>query len=193
MHTGARPSRGYSTLSLSLHWLIALLILGNLTSGFLASDLLRSTVAEERERGLQLIELHKSFGLTILLLSVLRLAVRLGEGFPPLPAHMTLTERLLARATHWGFYALLLAIPLAGWVLISASPDGSTFWFGLFPWPHLPTGTDAGLARAASEAHEALAIGAVVLLLLHIAGALKHQLLDRDDVLARMLPFLSRT
>jgi cytochrome b561 len=189
----ASPTRGYSALSITLHWLIALLILGNLAGGFLASDLLDSTVAEERQAGFRLIQLHKSFGLTVLMLSVLRLGLRLVEGFPPLPAHMTATERLLARVTHRGFYLLMLAIPLAGWVMVSASPlNLPTFWFGLFPWPHLPTGTDAALARAAGGAHEALAIGAILLILLHVAGALKHQLLDRDEVLARMLPFLRR-
>lgn len=183
----------YSALSILLHWLIALLVLANLAGGFVASGLLESAAAGDRAQGLAMIRLHQSFGLTVLLLSVLRLLLRLFEGFPPLPGHMTATERLLARATHWGFHLLLVAIPLAGWMMVSASPRGAAItWFGLFPWPRLPTGADAGLADAAGGAHEALAIGAIALILLHVAGALKHQLLDRDELLWRMLPFRRR-
>ncbi len=193
MHEAPPHGPGYSTLAIALHWLIAALVLANLAGGFLASDLLGSPLPADRALGLRLIRLHQSFGLAILLLSLLRLGLRLVEGFPPLPAHMTPTERRLARGTHWGFHLLLLAIPFAGWAMVSARPgELPTLWFGLLAWPRLPTGTDPGLATAAGEAHEALAIGAILLVALHVAGALKHQLLDRDDVLARMLPVLRR-
>ncbi|MFQ3595054.1 MAG: cytochrome b [Sphingomonadaceae bacterium] len=183
--------RAYSGLSITLHWLIALLIVGNLAGGFFASGLLESEVATDRQLGFRLIQLHKSFGLTVLVLSLARLLLRIVEGFPPLPAHMTRTERVLAKLTHGGFYALMIGIPVAGWVMVSASPIGlPTFWFGLFAWPHLPVATSADLAERASGVHEALAIGAIVLLVLHVGAALKHHFLDRDEVLARMLPFL---
>lgn len=185
--------RAYSGVSVALHWIIAVLIIGNLAGGLLMERLLDSADPATRQLGFQVIQLHKSSGLTILVLSALRLLIRLVEGFPPLPAHMTGTERALARITHWGFYGLMLGIPLAGWVMVSASPLGlPTLWFGLFEWPHLPTGTDKALSGAAGAVHELLAFGAIALLALHVAGALKHQFLDRDEVLARMLPFLRR-
>ena len=106
---------------------------------------------------------------------------------------MTSLERLLARITHVGFYAVMILLPLSGWVMVSASPIGiPTIWFGLFEWPHLPVGTSREISSNASEAHELLAWFGVLLFFLHVGGALKHHFLDRDDVLARMLPFLRR-
>jgi cytochrome b561 len=186
-------ARAYSGLSITLHWVIAALIIGNLAGGFFASSLLDSDVPADRQLGFQLIQLHKSFGLTVLVLSLARLVLRVLEGFPPLPAHMTATERVLAKVTHWGFYVLMLGIPLAGWLMVSASPIGlPTFWFGLFEWPHLPVATSAALSQQAGRVHEALAISAIALLALHVGAALKHHVIDRDDVLARMLPLLKR-
>jgi cytochrome b561 len=183
----------YSRASIALHWLIALLIIGNLAGGLYMETLLDSDDPAMKQLGFQVIQLHKSSGLTILVLSLVRLLLRLVEGFPPLPGHMTPTERGLARLTHWGFYALMLGIPLAGWVMVSASPLGfPTLWFGLFEWPHLPTGTSKALSGAASEVHEYLSFAAIALIFLHVAGALKHHLLDRDEVLGRMLPFVRR-
>jgi cytochrome b561 len=183
----------YSRASIALHWLIAVLIIGNLAGGLMMESLLDSPDPAQKQLGFQVIQLHKSSGLTILVLSALRLLLRLVEGFPPLPAHMTRTERLLARISHSGFYLLMIGIPLAGWVMVSASPLGfPTLWFGLFEWPHLPTGTSKALSGAASEVHELLSYAAIALLALHIAGALKHHFMDRDGVLVRMLPFLKR-
>jgi cytochrome b561 len=183
----------YSRTAITLHWLIALLILGNLVGGFFLEDLFTSQDPAERKLGFQVVQIHKSAGLTILILSLLRLGIRLRAGFPPLPDHMTGTERALARMTHYGFYALMIAIPLSGWYMVSASPLGfPTVWFGLFEWPHLPVATSKVASETAGAVHEWLGIGAAVLLGLHVAGALKHHFLDRDDVLARMLPFLRR-
>jgi cytochrome b561 len=184
---------GYSRVSIFLHWLIALLIIGNFAGGLLLEDLFNSTVPAERQLGFTIVQLHKSMGLTILLLSLLRLLNRLVVPVPPLPAHMTSLERTLARLTHWGFYAIMILVPLSGWVMVSASPLGfPTIWFGLFEWPHLPIATSKATSGAASEAHEIMAFIGAGLFVLHVGGALKHHFLDRDDVLARMLPFLRR-
>lgn len=191
--SAAASRGGYSAVSVTLHWLIALLIVGNLAGGFLMEGFLDSPDPAERQLGFQIVQLHKSSGLLVLVLSLIRLLVRLAEGFAPHPSHMTPTERLLARLTHWGFYVFMIAIPLAGWVMVSASPLGfPTIWFGLFEWPHLPTGTDKELSGQAAEVHELLAFGAIGLLVLHVAAALKHHWFDRDEVLSRMLPLVRR-
>ena len=190
--TAARSS--YSRAAITLHWLIALLLIGNFLGGVFMGDLLApSATPEQKQLGFKIIQFHKSMGLTILVLSLLRLATRLVSSPPPLPAHMTSTERLLAKATHWAFYAVMFLVPLTGWVMVSASPLGfPTLWFGLFEWPHLPIETSKATSDAASEAHEIIAFAGAGLLLLHVAAALKHHYMDRDDVLARMLPMVRR-
>lgn len=188
--TGRSP---YSRAAITLHWLVALLIIGNLIGGFLMGGMLNSPDPEQRRLGFTIVQLHKSIGLTVLMLAVLRLILRLAEGFPPLPAHMTAIERLLARVTHWGFYALMILIPLSGWVMASTSPfNFPTQYFGLFEWPHLPMETSRESSEGAGKAHETMAWMAIVLLALHVAGALKHHIFDRDDVLSRMIPMLRR-
>ena len=188
-----RVVSSYSRTAITLHWVIALLLIGNFVGGLLMGDLLDSTDPAMRRLGFTVIQLHKSFGLTILVLSLLRLGVRLTAGTPPLPDHMTSIERLLSKLTHWGFYAVMILVPLSGWVMVSASPLGfPTVWFGLFEWPHLPIPTSKPVAGAASEAHEIMAFLGAGLFVLHVAGALKHHYFDRDDVLARMLPHLKR-
>jgi cytochrome b561 len=183
----------YSRTAIVLHWAIALLLIGNFAGGLLMGDLLGADDPETRQLGFSVVQLHKNFGLAILLLSLVRLGIRLTAGAPPLPDHMTPTERLLSKLTHWGFYAVMILVPLSGWIMVSASPLGfPTVWFGLFEWPHLPIGSSKEIAGAASEAHEIMAFFGAGLFFLHVAGALKHQFLDRDDVLARMLPFLKK-
>ena len=184
----------YSRAAIILHWLIALLIIGNLIGGLLMDYFLDSADPAMKKLGFQIIQLHKSFGLTVLVLSLARLGMRLSAGFPPLPGHMTGLERVLARITHYGFYALMLLIPLSGWVMVSASTLGfPTSYFGLFDWPHLPIPTSKETSGSASEVHEILGYMAIGLISLHVAGALKHQFFDRDDVLSRMLPALRRS
>jgi len=191
---GAAAARSsYSRTAIALHWLIALLVVGNFAGGLLMGDLLDSADPADRRLGFAIVQLHKSVGLGILLLSLLRLGVRLTAGAPMLPGHMTSTERVLARLTHWGFYAVMILVPFSGWVMVSTSPLGlPTFWFGLFEWPHLPLGMNKAISGAASQAHEIMAFIGAGLLVLHVGGALKHHFMDRDDVLARMLPFLRR-
>jgi cytochrome b561 len=170
------------------------MLIGNFAGGLFMEGLLSpDATSEQKKLGFQIIQLHKSSGLTILVLSLLRLALRLGKGTPPYPDHMTPLERTLAKTTVWGFYAVMILVPLTGWVMVSASPLGfPTIWFGLFEWPHLPVETSKATNEAASEVHEIIAFVGAGLLGLHIVGALKHHFLDRDDVLARMLPLVRR-
>ena len=94
---------------------------------------------------------------------------------------------MFARATHLAFYVMMIAVPLAGWAMVSAGPRPLE-WFGLFDWPKLPV--DRATGEIAHDAHVILALSTVGLVLLHVAGALKHHFLDRDFVLARMLPLV---
>jgi cytochrome b561 len=192
-HESGRGGGRYSLVSIVLHWTIAGLILTQIPLGWRMSDLPFGPAKFE------LFQLHKSVGITILALSLVRLAWRLTHPAPPLPAHMARWEKVFARATHVGFYVVMIATPLGGWVLVSASEfNVPTMVWGAIPLPHLPgfetmgaTGKRAIYERV-EALHGALAWLAVGLLVLHVAGALKHHLLDRDTVLWRMLPLVPR-
>ncbi len=190
MNAADRPSGSYSRVAIWLHWIIALAIIGNLTGGLLF-DTLKDNPST-KAMAFTMIGIHKSIGLTVLVLSIARLAWRLGHPAPPLPAHMTALERFLARLTHIGFYALMLLMPLTGWAMVSTGklPLHPLVYFGLVPVPYLPVpGSTHGLWN---QSHALLGWLALGTLALHVAGALKHHYLDRDDVLARMLPLVSR-
>lgn len=185
----------YSTVAVVLHWLIALAVIALLIAGFWMGDAIREP--ETQALAFEVFQLHKSLGLTVLVLTIVRLLWRLSHPAPALPETMPGWQKTAAHATAWAFYGVLLAMPLSGWVIVSTSPFGlPTQWFGLFEWPHILPLTEAAnslqINSAAENVHELLAWGAVGLLFLHVAGALKHHFIDRDDVLARMIPWLPR-
>jgi cytochrome b561 len=183
----------YSTVAISLHWTIAAAIAGQLATGLWMVRAIR--LPGSQALAFQTYQWHKSLGLTILILSVLRIGWRLANPPPPWPATMTGLERRAAKTLHGLFYLLTLTTPLAGWVIVSASPLGlPTLVFGLFEWPHIPwlAGLGGGVEGAFKTAHRAMGYAFVGLLALHVAAALKHHLIDRDDVLARMLPMVRR-
>jgi cytochrome b561 len=180
----------YGTVAMTLHWLIAVLLIANICLGLYFSDL-----SHDDPSLFLLVQTHKSIGLTVLALSVIRLAWRLVNPVPPLPPGMSAPLRFIAHASHFLLYALIILIPLSGWAMVSASPLGlPTSYFGLFEWPHI--GFLADLTRAQKmplhrnfgTAHVVLAWSAIVLVPLHIGAALYHQFFRRDDVLKRMLP-----
>ena len=191
-------SRRYAVVAIVLHWAIAIGILAMIPFGWWMSDLIHEP--ETRAHGVAAFQLHKSIGLSILVLSLARLGWRLMNPPPPLPAGMTQWERIAAVATHWGFYAIMIALPLSGWAYVSSGFDAEgrplavpTYWFGLFEVPHLPIagaaeGVRQAAASAAISAHSAMAWGAIGLAVLHVAGAVKHQFLNKDDVMSRMVP-----
>lgn len=167
-------------VSQALHWLIVLLIIGQGTVGLLMGDL------RNGPDKIQVYALHKSFGLTILGLVVLRLAWRLYAGTPrPVPGTPGWQEKI-ASLTHWALYALLFAIPISGWVLNSAS-GFPLQWFGLFNLPAI-AGKDHDLHELAEGVHELLFWTLVAVALVHAAAAFYHHLFQRDATLARMLP-----
>ncbi len=183
----------YSAVAILLHWLMALMIVSLVAAGVWMHEAIH--VPATKAQAFEVYQLHKSTGLTVLALTLLRIVWRLTHRPPALPVQMKGWERVAARASHVGFYVLMLAIPLSGWAMVSASPFGlPTIFFGLFEWPHIaPLAALEHKDEAEhlfKEIHEILAFGAVALLALHIAAALKHHIWDKDDVLTRMLPFL---
>lgn len=188
----AKAHNRYSTVAIVLHWAIAALILFNLYLA-LQFDSLRGLAK------FNTFQLHKSVGLTVLMLSLARLAWRLTHRPPPLPAEMPRWEKLGAQVAHWVLYGLMIGIPISGWVIVSASPTNlPTVIFKTVPWPHIGFIHDLAMpVRRALEdqveqVHMLLGYGMAFLIVLHVAAALKHQFRNRDEVLGHMLPFVRR-
>jgi cytochrome b561 len=171
----------YTAVAQALHWLIAALIVVQFSLAWTADDLPLGM------HKLALLARHKSFGMTVLMLAILRLAWRLFNPAPPLPAGMSKLERFLARATHVAFYVLLFAMPLSGW-LMSSAKNYSVSWFGMFTWPNLLAPNERWFDVLRST-HDVLSYVLFGVAILHIAAALKHHFWNKDDVLTRMLPF----
>jgi cytochrome b561 len=194
-----QPAARYTAVAVALHWAIATAIVLNLLLGWWMHEAIEDE--DWAARAIAAFQLHKSIGLTVLALSLLRLAWRLAHRTPPLPEGMRAWERAAARAVHWAFYALMVLLPLSGWLYAStqwredAPLAVPTLWFGLFEVPHL-FGLDtlrpavrAELAEGLEDTHEWLAWAMAGLLALHVAAALKHRFVERDFVLASMRPW----
>ena len=184
MNTISSPVRHYSGTAKSLHWLMALLIAGLMALGLYMHELPLSP------QKLQLYSWHKWAGVTVFALLLVRVAVRIAFPPPPLPAGMSRGQQLSAHAGHLALYLLMLAIPVSGW-LMSSAKGFQTVWFGVLPLPDL-VGKDKALGELLAEVHETLSWMLVALVAVHAAAALKHHFIDRDDVLARMLPARDR-
>lgn len=168
-----------------LHWLIAVLIVVMASLGWYMTTLDISPTMFE------LYALHKSIGVTVFTLVILRLAWRLSNPTPALPGHMPPAERWLAHASHGLLYLILFAMPVSGYVINSAA-DFPLNIFGLFTIPNVIPESEP-IKEAAEGVHETLIWVLVAVLVLHVAGALKHHFVDRDDVLRRMLPGRKRS
>lgn len=186
------PQR-YSTPAIMLHWAIAALIVVNFWVGLRYAD------AHGLAR-FELLQWHKSFGFTILALSLARLAWRLAHRPPPYPEGMKAWEMRTAALVHGGFYVLMIGLPLTGWLIVSASPTNiPTLLYKTIPVPHLGFVHELSMPmRLAAEkwvgqGHAILAWTTAALLVLHIGAALKHQFLDRDGTLCRVMPFGGRS
>jgi cytochrome b561 len=170
----------WGTVAQTLHWLIVALIIIQVILAFTAAEL--HGLAK-----LAMLARHKSVGITILMLAVVRLLWRLANPTPPLPANLKPYERILAHFTHTALYVLIFVMPLSGWIMSSAR-GFPVSWFSLFQLPDL-VHKNRPLYEAMIETHEVLAwtLGAVATL--HVLGALKHHFVLKDTVLRRMLPF----
>ena len=162
-----------------IHWLMAIIILSLLAVGIYMTGLDK----EDANRG-QLYFLHKSFGVLVLILIALRVALRVKFGTPILPAGINSLERRMAHSTHHFLYLLMVAVPLVG-IWMSNSWGYGVSFFGLFDVPfRFPENKE--IAPLAGEMHEYLAYGLLALVVLHVAGALKHRFFDKNDVIYRM-------
>jgi cytochrome b561 len=181
-------ARRYSAVAILLHWASALGVLVLIGIGL---TMAHAGLAPLRQ--FQLYQWHKSVGITVLALTALRVLWRLTHRPPPHPAGMPARERRSAAAAHHLLYLLLVGLPLTGWAVVSLSPFNiPTVLYGVVPWPHLPLAAlspDPAAAEAILKRVHALgAWFLAALLAVHVAAALRHHLVLRDDVLRRMLP-----
>ena len=174
-------TRSWGSVSKLLHWLVVLLIVNQWVIAERA-DSLPIGIAK-----LQALAWHKSFGITILMLAVVRLAWRWMNPVPDLSADTRPWERVLAKLSHFLLYALIFAMPLSGW-LMSSAKNFPVSWFRLFQLPDL-VAPDERTYQLMRDLHHLLFDLLVVVAAVHVAGALKHHFIDRNDVLKRMLPF----
>ncbi len=186
MNQDTAPS--YGRLAIVLHWIVAVLITVNVTLA-LTVDLLPDSWSRP------VIDTHKSIGITVLGLALLRLLWRLSHAPPPLPAAYARWERRASKLAHGLLYLLMFALPITGWMHDSAWKDAATHpmkLYGLVPWPRIAWITAVEPERKEqlhdlfSGWHTALAYVLYVLVALHLAGALKHQFIDHEDELRRM-------
>jgi cytochrome b561 len=183
-----RSSERYSSVAITLHWLIAIAIVGMIIGGMYMTGL------EDGAPGQYfLFQLHKSIGITILLLTVSRIIWRVMNPPPPLPDEMNGLEKTASHLVHLGFYGMMVLLPLTGWLYtsISVDLDVPTVLFGVVSWPDIPF-VDGLKTEATSDAvettHDLLAKLTLALLALHVAGALKHEFSAEQGVLKRMIP-----
>lgn len=174
----------YTNVAIALHWAIALLLVGQVAGGFIMGNLPKGDPLK-----FTAFQMHKSFGMLILALTILRLLWRLGHRAPPLPANMPAWQSASARLVQAGLYGLMIALPLLGWAFVSTTTfQVPTFLFGVIPLPHLPLGVDKDRAEQFAELHELGAFALIGLFVLHAGAALFHHFVKRDGVLASMLP-----
>jgi len=178
-----RPAAGgwrYDGVAQAFHWLVVAMLITQYSVALLLSYFLPKSA----EAGLA--EWHFSVGSSVLVVMLARLAWRLTHTPPPPPKDLSPGLRLLSRATHWVFYAVLIVLPVLGWA--AASADGARVHLaGLIPLPLLVPKDDP-FGKAMATVHPAIAITLLAVIALHIAGALYHAVIKRDGVLQRMLP-----
>ncbi len=177
----------YGWLAILFHWSMAAMIIGMLGLGLYMHGL-PLTDADK----FPLYQLHKSIGFLVLLMAALRLLWRLVNPAPTLPAAMPVWEKVLAHLGHLGLYGLMFALPVSGWLMVSASPLGlPTVIFDSFVMPHLPVpavmGDKASVEGVFREIHEIMAWALILLLIGHVAAAMKHHFISKDTTLVRML------
>lgn len=171
-------TKRYSKIAIGLHWAIALLIFSAFPIGLYMHDLKLSPTK------LHLYSYHKWIGITVLMLALLRVLWRATHKPPAL--HLARWQEAASGIVHGLLYLLIIAVPMTGW-LMSSAKGVKTVWLGILPLPDL-VAKDKALGHILSNVHTALNYTLLVLVLLHIAAALKHHFVDRDDVLLRMLP-----
>ena len=178
-----RGRNSFTLLQRALHWLMAICILAMLFVGV-------AMVSTIMPKYVPLLVTHKTLGIAILVLALIRIAVRLRSGTPPLPADLPPPMKLGAYLSHYAFYALMIAMPLIGWAMLSAGGYPVTLLGGIHLPPIAPA--SASLHALLWTAHQALGLAFFALILLHIAAALFHALIRRDGVFQSMTAGASR-
>ena len=187
--------RKYTDIAILLHWLIAIGIMANVALAWVWPHLGDTDVRPA-------IDTHKSIGITLLGLAVMRLLWRLTHRPPAMPGEYRRWEVRAAHATHWLLYLLIFAMPLTGWIMDSAYKDAAShpmFLFGLFEWPrigailHLPPTTRDAVHDGFGAMHTYASYLLYALVALHLGGALKHEWIDRHRELRRIMPSWRRS
>ena len=183
----ASPDR-YSKIAIGFHWLIAVMIIGLIIFGILMTN-------PDTSNRFALYQLHKSFGICVLILSVLRLLWRLGHTPPALPKDMKGWEIAAAKVTHIAFYVIMIGMPLLGWAMVSSTELViPTKIFKTIPWPDIPgLPRDNAVSDIFKNLHYWIGRATIILILLHIGAALKHHFINKDNVLGRILPLLRKS
>lgn len=166
----------YGLIAVLLHWVVAILIIGLLILGLY---MVRLPIGLEK---LKFYGWHKEFGLLVLGLAIVRLTWRIMNQVPNLA--LPWYERIAARTVHWAFYVFMFAMPITGWAITSAAGLPASF-FGLFTLPNIVLPNEE-LRHTFEELHEWLGYALIATIVLHVAGALKHHFMDKDDILRRM-------
>ncbi|UDL92985.1 cytochrome b [Lichenihabitans sp. PAMC28606] len=194
MSASVERGQRYTSVAIALHWLIGLAILAMVVMGLL---MVHGSLAPADK--FRLYQLHKSVGLTILILAVLRLVWRFSHRPPTLPADMPAWERGAAEGTHVVLYAFMIGLPLVGWALVSASPFNlPTVLYGVLPWPHLsflsslPAASKKSVGAVLEMVHAYGAYVLIAFVALHAGAALRHYFIEQDTILQRMIPGLPR-
>lgn len=174
------PVTDYSPWSKALHWITALCILFIIPAGIVMTNIGPGQLQNN------LYNLHRSFGVLVFAIALVRVLVRIAHGAPGPAAGLTAFERFASAFVHYAMYALLIALPLGGWLMTSAfRVDVSVF--GLFTLPHLIE-KDEATFKLLQQMHFVGGLALTLLVLLHIGAALKHTFVSKDTVLWRMLP-----
>ncbi|TKC91052.1 cytochrome b [Trinickia terrae] len=176
-------SDSYSGTAIALHWLIALLIVCGFALGWVMTDIPGFTPTK-----LKYFSWHKWIGVTVFALAVVRIIWRATHAVPPMPRRMPHWQKLAANLVHVLLYALMIAIPVSGY-LYSSAANVPVVYLGIVPLPRL-IAPNPELKVILKAVHVVLNYSLLGLLALHVAGAVKHQWLDRDGLLSRMIPFL---
>ncbi|WP_421792369.1 cytochrome b [Hyphobacterium sp.] len=189
-------SKRYTGVAISLHWIMAITIIVLIFAGWRAGDMSDALFAGDTSVSFTdvttLYSWHKTFGILVLVLSVFRLLWRFMNPPPPLPDNMKPWEKTASRFTHWAFYALMIGMPIGGWLTASASGfPNYLFNVESIELPNLVSENEA-LHEVTARAHSAGAWIILGLLALHIAAALQHHFIKKDDVLTRMVIFLKQ-
>ena len=173
----------YTPTAKTFHWLIALLIFITLPLGIYMHELALSPIK------IKLYSYHKWIGVSVFILTSLRLLWRTSHQPPPLPGSLPQWQLRASLITHYALYALLFFVPISGW-LMSSAKGVQTVWFGVLPLPDLVT-RDEVMGDLLNNTHKILNITLLILVTLHVLAGLKHYFIDRDNVMSRML-FIGR-